>query len=249
MSRQPLVVAQYGLSQSRHFRVAASRRWAWWSMVLESLHGADGVRLLALLIESVVIRVVAVDFAQAKIAPGVYRIRARATPGRTQLRRLLRLRARPPTRGTAANEGRKLHVHRAGSWRITYQEPAYPMCVHWAGRGLRPLDPRNGDTAALRRLRPRRRCGRQAAARLLRWRSGPCRVTAAADRAGSSCGPAGRLARSRLQEPPRRGSRSDVAEHRHGDVRRQLTDRVGVNDRFTWGRPRMGRPCGSSASW
>ena len=36
-------------------------------MVLKSRHGADGVRLLDLLIESVVIEVVAVDFAQAKI--------------------------------------------------------------------------------------------------------------------------------------------------------------------------------------
>ena len=44
------------------------RRWAWWSMVLESRHGVDGVRLLDLLIESAGIEVVAVDFAQAKIA-------------------------------------------------------------------------------------------------------------------------------------------------------------------------------------
>ena len=38
------------------------------SMVLESRHGADGVRLLDLLIESAGIEVVAVDFTQAKIA-------------------------------------------------------------------------------------------------------------------------------------------------------------------------------------
>ena len=36
-------------------------------MVLKSRHGADRVRLLDLLIESVVIEIVAVDFAQAKI--------------------------------------------------------------------------------------------------------------------------------------------------------------------------------------
>ena len=41
-------------------------------MVLKSLHGADGVRLLALLIESAGIEVVAVDFAQAKIACRVF---------------------------------------------------------------------------------------------------------------------------------------------------------------------------------
>ena len=38
------------------------------SIVLESRQGADGVRLLDLLIESAGIEVVAVDFAQAKIA-------------------------------------------------------------------------------------------------------------------------------------------------------------------------------------
>ena len=38
------------------------------SIVLESRHGADGVRLLDVLIESASIEVVAVDFAQAKIA-------------------------------------------------------------------------------------------------------------------------------------------------------------------------------------
>ena len=38
------------------------------SIVLESRHGADGVQLLDLLIESAGIEVVAVDFAQAKIA-------------------------------------------------------------------------------------------------------------------------------------------------------------------------------------
>ncbi len=38
------------------------------SMVLESRHGADGVRLLDLLIESADLEVVAVDLAQAKIA-------------------------------------------------------------------------------------------------------------------------------------------------------------------------------------
>ena len=64
--KQPVIVAQDGLFQPRHFRVAVSRRWAW-SRVRKSLHGADGVRLLDLLIESVVIEVVAVDFAQAKI--------------------------------------------------------------------------------------------------------------------------------------------------------------------------------------
>ena len=38
------------------------------SMVVEARHGADGVRLLDILIESAGIEVVAVDFAQARIA-------------------------------------------------------------------------------------------------------------------------------------------------------------------------------------
>ena len=67
MSQTALIVAQDGVSQLRHFLVAASRRWAW-SMVLKSRHGAAGVRLLDLLIESVLIEVVPVDFAQAKFA-------------------------------------------------------------------------------------------------------------------------------------------------------------------------------------
>ena len=42
------------------------------SIVLESRHGADGVRLLDVLLESASIEVVAVDFAQAKIARGTF---------------------------------------------------------------------------------------------------------------------------------------------------------------------------------
>ena len=77
--------------------------------------------------------------------------------------------------------------------------------------------------------------GRQAASRLLRWRSGPCRVTAAADRAGKL------LRASRKAGPlstPGAATSGEPLRCRGAPTRR----RRGGPDRFAWGRPRMGRP-------
>ena len=60
--------------------------------------------------------------------------------------------------------------------------------------------------------------GRQPASRVLRC-AAVLRMTAATDRAGSPCGPAGRLARNLLAEMRRLRARSVVAEHR-----RRLSD-------------------------
>ena len=151
---------------------------------------------------------------------GVCRLRERATPGRAQLRRLLRLRARPSTRGTAANEGKKLHVYRPGSWQLPYHEAAYPMCYIGLARGSAPSTParRYGGAAAAETTPPVaavagpragtiRSAGRSPASRghtqprlSTRWRGSSAdaavlRMTPRPTVREGCCGPAGRLAR------------------------------------------------------
>ena len=79
----------------------------------------------------------------------------------------------------------------------------------------RPRSDREAPCCARTRLPPARST---AAVKPLRGSSTPfrpCRVTAAADRAGSPCGPAGRLALDQLMDVQHPGSRSVVAENRH----------------------------------
>ena len=157
---------------------------------------------------------------------------------------------------------------------VRYHEPAYPLCVHWAGRGLRPLDPRNGDTAALRRLRPRRRCGRRRVAGRQdhERRSEPRRPTAhGRPRPSSRCAPpplalrplqgdcrgrpCGKLLRaSRKAGPlstPGTAASGEPLRCRGAPTRRRQAP---AHRSCRRQRPvhvataRMGRPCGSSAS-
>ena len=51
--------------------------------------------------------------------------------------------ARPAVQGTGGVEGRRSACgRRLAQGGLRHREPAYPMCVHWAGEGRRPLDPR-----------------------------------------------------------------------------------------------------------
>ena len=75
--------------------------------------------------------------------------------------------------------------------------------------------------------------GCQPAARVRR--SAPAlRVTAAADRAESPCGPAGRLARLQLQDAQRLGYRSVVAENRYRKFDLTQARARGGQARFTY---------------
>ena len=74
--------------------------------------------------------------------------------------------------------------------------------------------------------------GRQPAARVRRY-APALRVTAAADRAGSPCGPAGRLARLQLQDVQRLGHRSVVAKNRYSRFDLTQARARGGQARFT----------------
>ena len=122
-----------------------------------------------------------------------------------------------------------------------------------------PPRPPHGETAALRRLRPRRRYGRRRAAcpprsgdtgrsqrpaehgrprQSTRWRGSSASlrpsVTAAPDRAESSCGPAGRLARA-------------DDEHALRALRRLLSRRTGSETASATTGPMPDMPPSSSA--
>ncbi len=84
---------------------------------------------------------------------GVCRLRERATPGRTQLRRLLRLRARPPTREQRPTRGENFRQAELALTPLSVIA-SIPLVYTRDWRGVPPPRPPDGDTAALRRFGP-----------------------------------------------------------------------------------------------
>ena len=112
-------------------------------MVLKSRHGTDGVRLLDLLIESVVIEVVAIDFAHAKIRCWAFADFGKGPRpaglnyGDCFLYGLARqLGEQQLTRGE------NFTCTDLAPGTVRCHEPAYPMCVHWdLAKGCAPSTP------------------------------------------------------------------------------------------------------------